>query len=128
MFHPDNEFITDLLNAHPSMRDRPLESTGVNLCQRCSNAVQQLLLDFTTNADDLHKTAVQCDLCRLLFKIFGERLPKEMKTEPLGIRKEASKITVQRGLHSYRLLTIRKIPGREAHNVHIIGSRRLTSG
>ena len=128
MFHPDNEFITDLLNAHPSMRDRPLESTGVNLCQRCSNAVQQLLLDFTTNADDLHKSAVQCDLCRLLFTIFGERLPKEMKTEPLGIRKEASKITVQRGLHSYRLLTIRKIPGREAHNVHIIGSRRLTSG
>ena len=127
MFHPDNEFITDLLNAHPSMRDRPLESTGVNLCQRCSNAVQQLLLDFTTNADDLHKSAVQCDLCRLLFKIFGERLPKEMKTEPLGIRKEASKITVQRGLHSYRLLTIRKIPGREALNIHMIGLRRLTS-
>ena len=127
MFHPDNVFITDLFNAHPSMRDRPLESTGVNLCQRCSHAVHQPLLELTTSADGLSNSAVQCDLCRLLFKIFGERLPKEMKTEPLGIRKEASKITVQRGLHSYRLLTIRKIPGREALNIHMIGLRRLTS-
>jgi hypothetical protein len=127
MFHSDDEFITNLFNAHPSMGDRPLEPTGVNLCQRCSHAVHQLLLDFTTSADGLSKSAVQCDLCRLLFKILGERLPKEMKTEPLGIRKEASKITVQRGLHSYRLLTIRKIPGREALNIHMIGLRRLTS-
>jgi hypothetical protein len=109
------------------MRDRPLESTGVNLCQRCSHAVHQLLLEFTTSADGLSNSAVQCDLCRLIFEVLGEKLPKEMITEPLRIRKEASKITVQRGPHSYRLLTIRKIPGREALNIHMIGLRRLTS-
>jgi hypothetical protein len=110
------------------MRDRPLEPTGMNLCQRCSHAVRQLLLDFMTSADELHKTSVQCDLCRLLLKVIGGRLPKGMMTGPLRIRRKASKITVQRGSNNYILLTIRKIPGRDALNVHIIGLRRLTSG
>jgi hypothetical protein len=126
MFHPDNEFITDLFKAHPSMKDRSPDSIGMTLCQICSHAIYQPLLDLTTSADELHKTSVQCDLCRLLLKAIGERLPKEMRTGPLRVRRKASKIIVQRGPHSYRLLTIRKIPGKEALDVHIIGLRRLT--
>lgn len=110
------------------MKAAPPGSVSMHLCQRCSHAVHQLLLDFMTSADELHKTSVHCDLCRLLFKVLGERLPKEMITGPLRIRRKASKITVQRGPHNYRLLTIRKIPGEEALHVHIIGLRKLTSG
>jgi hypothetical protein len=81
-----------------------------------------------TNADELLKTPVQCDFCRLLLRNISGRLPKEMMTEPLWIRRKGSKITVQRGPHTYRLLTIRQIPGRKLLNVYAIGLRRLTSG
>jgi hypothetical protein len=81
-----------------------------------------------TNADELFKTPVQCDFCRLLLKIVSGKLPKEMTTEPLWIRRKGSKITVQRGPQIYRLLTIRQLPGMKLPIVHMIGLRRLTFG
>lgn len=100
----------------------------MNLCQRCSHAIHQFLFDFMTSADELHKTSVQCDLCRLLLKVIGGRLPNGTITGPLRIQRKASKITVQLGHRNYRLLTVRKISGRDVVNVRIIGLRRLTSG
>ena len=128
MFHSDKEFITDLFNARPFMKDRPIESNGTDLCNRCSNAVHQLLINFVTSIDELRKSSVQCELCRLLLKVIVERLSTETTTEPLSIQRKGSKITIQRGSHNCRLITIKRFPGKEALNVHIIGLRRLTSG
>lgn len=96
--------------------------------ERCSHAVHQLLLGYTTSAEEIHKTTAQCDFCRLLHKVIERRLPKEMTTEPIGIRRKASKIIVQRGPHIHRLLTIRRLPGRKALNFQMIRLRRLTPG
>jgi len=115
VFHSDKEFITDLFNARPFMKDRPIESNGTDLCNRCSNTVHQLLIDFVTSVDELQKSSVQCELCRLLLKVIVERLSTETTTEPLSIQRKGSKITVQRGSHNCRLVTIRRFPGSETH-------------
>lgn len=72
-----------------------------------------------TTANELQETSAQRNLCILILEVIGKRLPEGMMAETLWIRRKASKLIVQRGLHTYKLLTIRRLPGSRVSTLHI---------
>lgn len=89
--------------------------------------MQKGVLDFKTTANELRIKSLQCDFCRFLLAVICKKVSEEMMKETLWIRRKASKLIMEQGSKTHRLLTVRQFSGVRTPTGQTINSQRLTS-